>query len=166
MEVELLSKTYAVRRILEKDIEDVYQLCSGNPMYYEYCPPFVTKEKIREDMFMLPPGKTAADKYFVGFYQDEKLIAVMDLIDGYPEKSIAFIGFFMTEKSIQHEGVGTAIVEEVCDYLTELHYASVRLAWVKGNPQSEHFWIKNGFTKIMETSSNAADEVILAERML
>jgi len=43
---------------------------------------------------------------------------------------------------------------------------SIRLAWVKGNPQSEHFWMKNGFLPIKETSSTAAEKVILAEKKL
>lgn len=166
MEIELLSDEYEVRRILERDIEAVYRLCSGNPLYYEYCPPFVTKEGIRRDMTMFPPDKEISDKYFIGFYQRGKLMAVMDLIDGYPDRSMAYIGFFMTEKSVQQRGVGTAIIQSVCKYLTVLGYASVRLAWVKGNPQAEHFWRKNYFQKIRETSSNAAEKVILAERVL
>ena len=43
---------------------------------------------------------------------------------------------------------------------------TVLLAWVKGNPQSEHFWTKNGFRFLKETSSSAADCVILAERVI
>ena len=114
----------------------------------------------------MPPGKVIEDKYYIGICQDGKLIAVMDLIDGYPENDIAYIGFFMTDILRQNEGVGTAIIEELCGYLAEQGYRSVRLAWVKGNPQSEHFWMKNGFIRLRETTSNAADEVILAERIL
>ena len=32
-------------------------------------------------MRILPPGKSIEDKYYIGFYQEGKLIAVMDLID-------------------------------------------------------------------------------------
>ncbi len=42
----------------------------------------------------------------------------------------------------------------------------VRLAWVKGNPQSECFWLKNKFTIIKETTSTVCNSVILAERKL
>lgn len=164
--VELLSEHYAVRRISEGDIGKVYRLCAGNPLYYEYCPPFVTREAIREDLSVLPPGKEPEDKYYVGFYQGEALIAVMDLISGYPLASIAFIGFFMTESSVQSRGIGTAIIGDVCAYLSELGFGRVRLAWVKGNPQSEHFWLKNQFVPIKETVSSTGERVILAERWL
>lgn len=166
MQIELFSNQYKVLRLADRNVDEIYGLLSKNVLYYKYCPPFVTRDSIREDMRTLPPGKDGKDKYYIGFYQNEKLIAVMDLIDGYPENDIAYIGFFMTDILRQNEGVGTAIIEELCGYLAEQGYRSVRLAWVKGNPQSEHFWMKNGFIRLRETTSNAADEVILAERIL
>ena len=83
-----------------------------------------------------------------------------------PEKNTIFIGFFMCDASIQKCGFGTELINELVEYIRTLEYKAVQLAWVKGNPQSEHFWIKNGFVAIKETSSSAADNVILAERKL
>ena len=161
-----VSDDYTVHKIREEDVEKVYHLCLGNPLYYEYCPPMVTLNSVREDLTALPPGKTMDDKYFVGFYEGEELIAVMDLIDGYPTKDIAFIGFFMTDASVQKQGVGSRIMADLLDTLKEVGFQAVRLAWVKGNPQAEHFWKKNGFQMLKETTSNAADSVILAEHKL
>lgn len=166
MQIESFSNQYKVLRLADQDVDEIYRLLSKNVLYYEYCPPFVTRDSIREDMGALPPEKDGRDKYYVGFYRNEKLIAVMDLIDGYPENDIAYIGFFMTDTLLQNKGVGTAIIGELCSYLAEQGYRSVRLAWVKGNLQSEHFWMKNGFVQLRETTSNAAHKVILAERML
>lgn len=166
MKVELFSDRYAVRTLINEDIEEIYELLSKNVLYYEYCPPFVTRQGILDDMRALPPDKTIEDKYYVGFYKNEKLIAVMDLIDNYPDKDIAYIGFFMTDVSMQNKGLGTEIIRDLCKYLASEEYQSVRLAWVKGNPQAKHFWLKNNFTPIMETKSNVADKVILAEKLL
>ena len=166
MQIELFSDKYKVHTLTNKNIDEIYNLQSQNVLFYEYCPPFVTRQAIQEDMRILPPGKVIEDKYYIGFYQDGKLIAIMDLIDGYPEKRIAYIGFFMTDTSVQNQGIGTEIIDHLCRHLCSLGYESVRLAWVKGNPQSEHFWLKNGFTPLMETTNNAAYEVILAERRL
>ena len=166
MKAELFSDKYAVRKLTDENIDEIYKLLSRNVLYYEYCPPFVTRQSIMDDMNALPPQTAPEDKYYLGFYQKDKLIAVMDLIDGYPKKGIAYIGFFMTDVSMQSKGLGTEIIEGLCNYLAGEGYASVRLAWVKGNPQAEHFWIKNRFVPIMETQSNVADQVILAERLL
>lgn len=141
MEVSKFSKKYETRKLSYQDIDEIYNLCLTNPLYYDYCPPAPTKENVLEDLFALPPNKTMEDKYFVGFFENGRMIAVMDLIDGYPEEKIAFIGFFMTDASVQNKELGSAIISEVTDYLKSNNYLAVRLAWTKGNPQAEHFQI-------------------------
>lgn len=46
MNISELSSEYEVRKLTEDDVDIVYQLSLGNPMYFEYCPPAVTKESI------------------------------------------------------------------------------------------------------------------------
>ncbi|MDD3243709.1 MAG: GNAT family N-acetyltransferase [Eubacteriales bacterium] len=161
-----LSAQYEVRALTSDDLEAILDLCAGNPLYYEHCPPPVSARGILHDMTALPPHTDPADKYYVGFYQAGSLIAVLDLIDGYPEKGVAFIGFFMTHPSVQKKGVGSRIVQGICAYLKAAGFSAVRLAWVTGNPQAEHFWLINGFVPIKETSSTAAPSVMLAQRTL
>ena len=164
--VEFFSAKYQVRELTMADVDIIYDLCKENTIYYDHCPPLITKAGVEDDISGLPPGKGFEDKYYVGFFSENQLIAVMDLIDGYPQPDIAFIGFFMTGIQVQGQGVGSDMIEEICDYLTTLHFHSVQLAWVKGNPQAENFWIKNQFQPIRESSSNVAHEVIVAERKL
>ena len=98
-----------------------------NHLYYQYRPPYVTRKSIESDMMALPDNVDFRDKYYVGYFKNEKLIAVLDLIDGYPKKDIVFIGFFMMDISIQKSGIGSAIVNELIKYLTTLKYKEVRL---------------------------------------
>lgn len=166
MRVSEFSNKYDVCILTHENIDEIYKLQSKNVAYFEWCPPFVTKQGILNQMNALPHGKTIEDKYYIGFYLQEELVAVMDFIDGYPQKGIAYIGLFMTDPSIQNKGVGTEIIDYLCVYLTDLGYCSIRLAWVKGNSQAEHFWLKNKFSPITETKSNVANKVILAEKLL
>jgi GNAT superfamily N-acetyltransferase len=55
---------------------------------------------IRADMAALPPRKAVEDKYYLGFYEEDRLIAVMDLILGFPKEETAFVGFFMMNKDL------------------------------------------------------------------
>ncbi len=166
LDIEVFSTKMLVRRLTEEDEEKIYQLCKGNPMYYRYCPPEVTKESIREGFTVLPPGKTLDEKYYVGYFKEERLIAILDLLDGYPTRETIYIGFFMMEISEQKEGIGSRLIQELCDYAASLSYKKMRLAWAKGNPQAEHFWKKNGFVPLLETNSQSGQRVILAERYL
>ena len=90
----------------------------------------------------------------------------MDLIADYPERAMAYIGLFMMEASVQQAGIGTRIVEELCRHLAEEGIRTVRLCWVKGNPQAEHFWRKNQFVPIRAPQSMSGQTVVLAERRL
>lgn len=157
---KLLSERYSVRRLTADDTAAIYELCRKNTIFYEYHPPFVTPDSIAEDMNALPPSKTFEDKYFVGFYDGETLVAVMDLIAGYPQDDTAFIGFFMTDVSVQGKGVGSGIISECISYLKKCGFARIRLGVDKGNPQSFHFWSKNQFI----TDSSCAGEYIVMER--
>lgn len=88
-----LSSKYLVRRMGECDAERILALCRGNPLFYQYASTEPTLEQVLGDMSITPPGIDAKDKYYIGFFDGETLVAVMDLIDGYPEPDIAFIGF-------------------------------------------------------------------------
>ena len=106
----LFSKKYYVRKLQKNDIDQIYGLCSKNHLYYQYCPPYVTRKSIESDMMILPGNIDIKDKYYVGYFKNEKLIAVLDLIYGYPKKDIVFIGFFMMDINVQKNGIGSAIV--------------------------------------------------------
>lgn len=158
IDIKSLSAAYTPRRLTDSDIEDVFRLCSGNPQYYIHIPPPVCRESISADMRALPPGMTADDKYYIGYFDGGRLAAVLDLISGYPEKGVAYIGFFMVDAAMQSCGVGSVIINELCRYLSDRGFASVRLAWADDNNQAERFWLKNGFSK---TGSVKKDECIL-----
>ena len=145
MNVKLLSKKYEVHILDKNDVDLIYAMSCENKIYYQYHPPFVTKESIVEDMKALPPNKGYDDKYYIVFFEEDSLIANMDLILGYPTDQIAFIGLFMTNVHHQNKGVGSNIINDVCNYLKQLGYKKVRIGVDKENPQSNSFWKKNGF---------------------
>lgn len=166
MNLEDLSTRYTVKTVTDRDIPSVYQLAVQNPMFYQYCPPAVTCDSIKQDMMALPPGKLYSDKYYMGFWDQDQLIAVMDLILKYPDDATVWIGFFMVNKGVQFQGIGSLIITELCDYLKSEGYASIRLGYAKGNPQSEAFWSKNRFIKT-GTEIQADDYVtVVMERKL
>ncbi len=89
----------------------------------------------------------------------------MELIDGWPDEKTAYIGFFMMNMDFQGKGIGSKIIAEVCEYLRG-QFSKVRLAYVKGNEQSEHFWLKNSFKKIGVESEQEYYTVVVLERVL
>lgn len=168
MEICNLSKQYCVRALTPKDLDQMYELASGNPLFYQYHPPFVTKENLLSDLTALPPGKTLADKQFVGFFDGDggKLIAMLDAICGYKEAETVWIGWYILDQSVQGKGVGSALIDEILEYYAKAGFQSAALAIDEGNPQSEAFWMKNGFQKEGEPIPNDFSSYIRMRKAL
>lgn len=160
------SQRYAACPLTEADVDAILALCAENEQFYRYHPPLATKESILEDLTALPPGKNAADKHYLGFFDEEGLVAVLDLIERYPQENGAYIGFFMTRKAVQGRGVGSALIGELRNELREEGFRRVRLAVDRGNPQSKAFWEKNGFVLTGEEMPHDASAYLLMEREL
>ncbi|MCI9360672.1 MAG: GNAT family N-acetyltransferase [Hungatella sp.] len=165
IDISKLSRCYSVRILEQSDVDMIREICEQNIIFYKYTEARPTRENILNDMQATPPGIDLSAKYYFGFFDDQQMVAIMDLIDGYPKAEIAYIGFFMMNLQYQGRQIGTAIIGEVIDYLQSTGKTSVRLAIDKGNPQSTYFWKKNGFEVISEADVNGWTKLV-AERKL
>ena len=150
LDLSELSARYHVRHMNDSDADAILDFCLRNDQYYRYCGKQPSRELILHDLHVTPPNTSSESKHYVGFYDKGVLVAIMDLIDGYPDSDSAFIGFFMMNRQLQGRQIGTRIVQEVCACLKESGLKKVLLGIDKDNPQSNHFWVKNGFSVIRE----------------
>ncbi|MBQ7916031.1 MAG: GNAT family N-acetyltransferase [Firmicutes bacterium] len=158
--------TFTVKKLTENDVPEMLKLCQGNPLYYKHMKICPTSENLKESMTALPSGKREADKYFVGFYDGNQLAAILDLILHFPNPQTAFIGWFIIAKEYQHQGTGSALVEEILSKLKHNNFSKVRLGYIKTNPQSRRFWEKNGFTPTGVESREEQYTVVIMEKIL
>ena len=165
IDIKMFSNRYDVRKLHHDDVELIYSFCKRNIQYYEYCGKEPSVELIERDLEITPPGLSIEQKYYVGFFDRNKLVAVMDLEDGYHDEDYAYIGFFMMNHELQGNGIGTQIISEVFEYLRELGFQKCMLGIDKDNPQSNHFWKKNGFEVIREVVQEEG-AILVAERKL
>ncbi|MGT2750995.1 GNAT family N-acetyltransferase [Streptococcus orisasini] len=163
--IEQLSQSYSCRRLTEADIPNVLALYESNPFYFQHCPPEPSLESVREDMQRLPDGKSESDKFFLGFWHDQDLVAVLDFVLAYPDEKTVFIGLFMLNQTYQGKGLGSQIVTEVLAYFSK-NFQKARLAYVKGNSQSQGFWEKQGFKVVRDEIKQAHYTVVAMEKFL
>ena len=146
LDINALSTSHAVRRITETDISDVYKLCKSNRKYYENTGNSApTVESLTEIISRVPQGVDGSNKYFVGFYEDDHLVALLDLITGYPEKDDAFIGWFMVDGRRQRQGIGSRIFADVRAAMVGHGYDYLSLSCEKENTEAMEFWKAQGF---------------------
>ena len=163
---ESMFSPYTVKRLTEDDIPMILKLYESNPEYFRYCPPNPTWASVQEDMLALPPAKTMADKHFIGFFDGDSLIAVMDLIDRYPDAQTVFIGLFMVNKNRQGRGVGAHIVRRLSDVLRNEGYRHIRLGIILDNLPARRFWQRLDFQLTGVEFERAHSTVLEAEKML
>ena len=166
MNFENIFTPYKARKLTEADVPDILGLYLENTEYFKHCPPSPCRETVRGDLAALPPAKEAADKYFIGIFDGKFLVAVMDLIDRYPDNRTAFIGLFMVSKSRQRKGIGTYIAKALSQTLRAEGYRRIRLGYTKTNLSAQSFWHKQGFQPTGAEFVRERYTVIEAEKRL
>lgn len=143
IDIKAFSSEYDVRRITESDITDVYKLCKSNKHFYRYLGRVATKESLTEVISNV--SSVEDGKLFVGFYDGDKLIAIVDLIVGYPDSKGAFIGWYVVEGNMQRKGIGSQIFADIRAALKSIGINRISLGCVKENEIAMAFWQGLGF---------------------
>ena len=165
MDVQKLSRRYAVRPLDEQDAESVLRFCEQNAPFYRYCGMRPDLQQVRQDMTVCPEGVEPARKHYVGFFDGDEMVSVMDYIEDYPDPESGYIGFFMMNIRLQGRGVGSEIIAEAAEYLRSDGVKRLRLAIASDNPQANHFWKKNGFA-VVKAVDMGGWTALVADRML
>ena len=162
--VEMLSSDYDVRNITEADIASVYNLCKNNRRYYRYIGKKPSLRELTDVITDLPEGTGPQNKHFVGFYDDESLIAILDLITSYPEADDAFIGWFMVDAQKHRQGIGSSIFADIRAAMKAQGYDHLSLACFPENTEAAAFWENQGFSVTRESTNQDGHPVNVMER--
>ncbi|MCR4962412.1 MAG: GNAT family N-acetyltransferase [Firmicutes bacterium] len=163
MDIQVLSSEFDVRPLTEADISDVYWLSRNNRRYYLDLKSRPSVKELTDVITDVPQEAGAGSKYFVGFYEQDDLIAVIDLITGYPEADDVFIGWFMVDAQKQNQGIGSQIMADVRASMKALGYDLLSLKCLKENDHAVSFWTGVGFVKTDEGLDEQGREVYQME---
>lgn len=131
----------AVQTFLEQ-CQDFQLLTHGEPVQ-----PGEGKELLED----LPPGKQLQDKFLFGIYELEgRLVAVLDLVRDYPDRSTWWIGLLLLLPSERGSGLGRQIFEALLGWLRGEGAEKIGLGVVGENTAAQRFWERNGFQLIAE----------------
>lgn len=153
---------YNIVKIEEQHYQDIYHLQKENIIYFEYTKEYPPKyEDIINEVTELPPYTDISQKYYIGFYLEDTLVAVMDFIDGYPNDKTYWIGLFIIDINYQGLGIGTKIIST----FIELSDKNIQLGCLSDNIEGFAFWSKMGFKEITRSYNKEKDwNIIIMER--
>lgn len=150
------------RALKEQDLPALLAFCRANEEYYSYIEQKPEEESLREQLTILPPKAAAAQKHFVGLWENGQLAAILDLITHWPREGVAYIGWFMVAQELHRSGLGRRLMCEVCGRLKEHGFRTVRLGCVENNLPGLGFWQACGFAPTGEV----VDHIRLLEKQL
>lgn len=154
-----------------REVQGVHERAPGFSVLVEGRAPSATAAK---DLFAaLPPGKTYADKFVLGLYSmtaetggGTAMIGCADLIRGYPEPDIAFIGLLLFAEAAQGAGYGPRALREIERLAAGWGCRRLRLAVIETNPRAIAFWRREGFAELYRKPSSAhTGDAIVMERV-
>lgn len=165
LDIKSFSSEYDVRKITENDITDIYKLCKDNKYFYRYLGQVATKESLTEVISNVA-GDSENGKYFVGFYDESRLIAIADLITGYPDSESAFIGWYVVDGNLQRQGIGSQIFADIRASLKSVGISHISLGCVKENEIAVNFWQGQGFKPANDEKQVGRHTVVTYERKI
>jgi GNAT superfamily N-acetyltransferase len=118
-------------------------------------------------LLMMRPESVPEDhKAVVGAFEGDAMVAVVDLLRGYPTRAHVFVGLLLVDGSRQGSGVGAATmaaVERCAGQWPEVR--RFRLAVVDTNPAAAGFWSRLGFAPTGEATPYRYDRLESTTRL-
>ena len=105
-----------------------------------------------DDFFTsLPPGMHAADKFTVGFYADDRIKGIAEVVRGWNAPHKAIIGLLLLTPASRGRGLGQNAVEAIeAMAQTWPGVDTLRIAVIDNNDAAFVFWRRMGFTETGE----------------
>ena len=149
-----------------RELQRVLQAAPGYSLLVEGRPP--PAQAAREMFEALPPGKAHAGKFVLGFEDATgTLVGCADLIRGYPEPQVAFIGLLLFAETSQGRGPGPAARRPLETLARGWGCRALRLAVIETNPRALAFWRREGFVqRLRKPSPGFTGAAIVMERPL
>ncbi|WP_111828178.1 GNAT family N-acetyltransferase [Acinetobacter colistiniresistens] len=152
----------------ETDIANIQAVFEATPNYFKLIQGHqVEKNAARNDLKAVPTGHPFTAKFFYAIYHKEQMIGCIDILQGYPESSIVFIGLLLFIESHQGLGYGSQAVNFISGLAHTWGGDRLRIAVVQSNVSAFVFWSKQGFVELYRKELSAyVAPVIVMERPL
>ncbi|MGE0872281.1 MAG: GNAT family N-acetyltransferase [Kofleriaceae bacterium] len=126
-----LADAPAIQALLETD-PAMWELICGAPL---------ERTTAEQELAWVPPG-SSLDRKHVHLIDE---IAVLDVIDGYPDSATWFVGLIFIAPHGRNRGLGTQLLDALADHVRGLGGRAIRLAVVSTHGDAKRFYDRLGF---------------------
>lgn len=159
------------RQLSAGSSEDVSQLQSvleAAPGYFQRLQGApASPEQASSELKAVPEGFCRQGKWFYLILVRGTPIGCLDLLNGYPQESVAYIGLLLLVESHQGYGIGRRATDFATTVAREWGCSVLRLGVLEDDSRALSFWLGQGFVKLYTKRSNqSSDRVLVLERAI
>jgi GNAT superfamily N-acetyltransferase len=130
----------------EADLQDLCERCHDFTLLTEGQLPGPTAGfDILND---LPPGKELEDKRVLGVYDQELLVAVVEMVKDYKVEGEWIIGLLLIDPNKRGNGLGSAIHDYIIEYVSQNGGSLLRIGVIEENTRGMNFWKGMGYHEV------------------
>jgi len=153
-ELRHILSVYEIVPITEDNYNDVLEVYETNQDFF-----LLTEGKraelsdILSGITAVPEGFNLSDKHFVGIWRDGSIVAVLDLLVGFPDPNCVLIGLLLVHGGLKGRGIGTEIAKSILRASESICRNEVRLGVIDKNTRGIDFWTKMGFEQVGKSTA-------------
>lgn len=157
-------------RLTSVDLDRVAALCRDCSAFFELIEGQPASDETAAELLgPLEERFAQGTKHVWGFESAGKLIAVAELLAGYPASRDWYIGLLVIAPGERRKGVGTRLCASILAWMKEHGAETVRLVVHQQNPGARAFWERQGFTverEVMKRSGRLEGPVSILARAI
>lgn len=143
-----LTSELTVRKLTTTDLPALKQLCLGHLVYFTQLGQELNDTYLHHQLTAQPTTDT--EKYLLGVFDNAGLVAVCDLLVGYPDEQTAVIGWLMVDITKANQGVGSLVVKWLKLTLVTHGIKEILLSYANTNQAGSRFWHQQVFLETGE----------------
>ena len=163
---------YTVRSMTEADTRELQSLFDADADYFGMAHDRpAASDEVEQIRKALPPDKSRSDKFvhlIIG--EHGRIAALTDVIRGYPEPHIWYLGFLYLAKSARGQGLGRRALRALYDWVRANGGTALRLGVVEANAHARHLYATEGFVlQVIREPDPAVDRarrILVLQRIL
>jgi len=115
---------------------DFFQICNGKN---------ASKDEGKEYLDFLPPNKGFNDKFEIGIFDSNRLVAFVAIVRNFNQNGKYALGILLLLPEYRGKGLGKEIVRNVENWVLSENGREIRVVVQGQNTKALKFWKKNGF---------------------
>jgi len=141
-----------VRALTHADDELIYRFQAAHPAHFDFFQDHpVTRREAIQDVDDVPLNATSDQKAYLGVFEDDQLVLIVDLIIDYPLPSLVWLGLWMPAKDLSDQRLGE-LYQSLVKTLRAADAVQLQLSVFMGDRTMPKFWQAQGLAAVQTTT--------------